>query len=68
MKNVELPEVKFKPWSYWSDWVDVCAFQFAFHGYILQMQRTRFGKLKFRTAPLSSTFGGAQASVSDLFV
>lgn len=66
MPNVELPEVSFKKWHYWSDWADVCAFNRGFDGYVLQCRRNRSNKLAFRTVALKTPFGIAAACVENL--
>lgn len=68
MKDIQLPQVAFKRFWFWSDWVDVCAFTYCSQGYILQMRRNRFGALKFRTAKLCGyfQFGVAAAAIEDL--
>ena len=38
---------KFKKYRFWSDWVDVCLFDYAGNGYLLQMSVNRFNGKKF---------------------
>ena len=35
-------------WCWWSDWVDICVFDYACTGYLVQMSVNRFNKKKFR--------------------
>ena len=66
MPIVLLPDVIFSRYCFYSNWVDVCAFSHMGDACILQMRRSRLGKLKFRVAKCTSWYTTAQAKVSDL--
>ena len=48
MDLIELPKVRYRRWRWWSDWVDCFAADYDGRGYIVQMKRNRFGRLRFK--------------------
>lgn len=60
---IQMEDAKFKKWSYWSNWIDICNFDFGYGGFLLQMKVNRFNGKKFKAIPFKSNpFTTAQAT------
>lgn len=50
-------DVTFRPWRWWSNWVDVCVFDWASEGYLLQMRVGRNNAKAFKCHAFKSLAG-----------
>lgn len=46
---VQAKEIEFRPYFWWSDWIDVLVFDQENSPFLLQMKVSRFNKKKFKT-------------------
>jgi hypothetical protein len=46
-------DVKFKKFSWWSDWVDVAIYDYSSRPYLLQMSINRFNRKRFNSICLT---------------
>jgi hypothetical protein len=62
---LQVQDAKFNSgFSWWSDWVDVCIYDFESTPFLLQMSVSRTNKKKFRNARISGTFAYRQVRSS----
>ncbi len=54
-------DVTIKRFRWWSDWIDICVFNYGGYGYLLQMKVSKKNRKTFRTASLSGINGHALA-------
>ncbi len=55
-------DVTIKRFRWWSDWIDICVFNYGNCGYLLQMKVSRTNRKTFRTASLKGINGNALIS------
>lgn len=46
-------DVKFKKWSWWSNWLDIAVYDYQSRPWLIQMKVNRFNKKKFRSVPIT---------------
>jgi hypothetical protein len=56
---LQVADVSIGWFSWWSKWVDVCVFDWASDGYLLQMRVSRTNAKKFQAIPFKRLFGMA---------
>lgn len=52
--------------SWWSEWVDICIYDFKCTPFLLQMSVSRTNKKKFRSTRISGTFAYRQVKSSTI--
>ena len=59
---LQVEDVKFKPYRYWSNWIDVFCYQYV-GPYLVQMKVSRCNGKKFRTIRMVSFFNSVTVSI-----
>lgn len=62
---ITVADVKIKKWCWWSNWIDICVFQYGYAGYLLQMRVSRNNAKQFKQRQFASTLSSANCSVLD---
>lgn len=57
---LEVDDITFGRYSWWSSWFDIAVFDYAHNGYLLQMQVSRRNKKRFRCVGFKGLVGVAQ--------
>lgn len=58
-------DVEIKKYHWWSQWVDICIFQYGYTGYLLQMKVSRTNAKKFKHTAFKSRGGTAHAGIGE---
>ena len=62
---VTVEEVKIKKWCWWSNWIDICVFNYAGQGNLLQMRVGRNNAKQFVHRTMANTFSSDQCNLQD---
>ena len=60
---ITVADIQIKPWRWWSNWVDVCVFDYINCGYLLQMRVSRTNLKSFKVIPFKSIFKFAHPNI-----
>ena len=63
---LQVEDAVFPSFNYWSNWVDICVYDYEFTPFLLQMSINRFNKKKFRSVRMTGTFARRQASCATI--
>ncbi len=66
LKDITDAELKFRPYRFWSDWVDMGMFNYACSGYLLQMSVNRFNGKRFKSVKLQSLLSLAESTYREV--
>lgn len=58
-------DVEIKKWRWWSNWIDVAAFNYGGDGYLLQMKVSRTNSKKFRAVAYKAIYNLVHASINE---
>jgi hypothetical protein len=53
---LQVADVSIGRFSWWSNWIDVCVFDWSGYGYLLQMRVSRTNSKKFKATPFKQVF------------
>lgn len=64
---LQVKDAKFNTgFNWWSDWVDICIYDYESTPFLLQMSVSRTNKKKFRSTRISGTFAHRQVNSSTI--